>query len=117
MLGALDLVPHLESEIIHTIHKVFSVLLIFREMAGLLIFRKMAGFISRNQTHLKPYKVKMADCLLWIVTLISQKTYNAHFSDCPLAKPSVKLCTYTAEPIRVVGQMHVEVKPYRSALA
>ena len=43
------------------------------------------------------------------VSLISQKTYFTLFPNVPLMKPSLKLTKYTAEPIRVVGQINVQV--------
>jgi hypothetical protein len=44
------------------------------------------------------------------VSLISQKTYSTLFPNVQLMKPSLKLSTYTAEPIRVMGKINVQVK-------
>ena len=43
------------------------------------------------------------------VTLISEETYNKHYQDKPLQKSSLKLKTYTGEPLQVVGQVTVTV--------
>ena len=44
------------------------------------------------------------------VSLISQKTRADLFPNVPLTTPSLRLSTYTAEPIKIVGQMSVAVK-------
>ena len=43
------------------------------------------------------------------VTLISEETYNEHYQDKPLQKSSLKLKTYTGEPLQVLGQAAVTV--------
>ena len=43
------------------------------------------------------------------VTLISEETYNEHYQDKPLQKLSLKLKTYTGEPLQVLGQVAVTV--------
>ena len=43
------------------------------------------------------------------VTLISEQTYYEHYQDRPLQKSSLKLKTYTKEPLQVLGQMTVNV--------
>ena len=43
------------------------------------------------------------------VTLISEDTYKKHFPSLPLESPTIKLKTYMAEPIAVLGQACVSV--------
>lgn len=43
------------------------------------------------------------------VTLISEETYNEHYQNSPLQKSSLRLKTYTGEPLQVLGQMTVTV--------
>ena len=43
------------------------------------------------------------------VTLISEQTYYEHYQDRPLKKSSLKLKTYTEEPLHVLGQITVNV--------
>ena len=47
------------------------------------------------------------------VTLISQKTQRKLFPNAILQKPTLTLRTYTAEAIRVIGQMTVTVKHHK----
>ena len=44
------------------------------------------------------------------VSLMSRKTQQQLFSEQTLEKPTVRLTTYTAEPIFVVGKMEMQVK-------
>ena len=44
------------------------------------------------------------------VSIISERTQKSLFPSTDLAKPNVRLRTYTSKPIPVVGQMSVEVK-------
>ena len=43
------------------------------------------------------------------VTLISEETYREHYHNKPLQKSSLKLKTYTEEPLHVLGQVTVNV--------
>ena len=44
------------------------------------------------------------------VSLVSEATYKTLFPGLPLSKPALKLRTYTAEPITVLGRLQVRVK-------
>ena len=44
------------------------------------------------------------------VSLVSEATYKTLFPGLPLSKPALKLRTYTAEPITVLGRLRVRVK-------
>ena len=46
---------------------------------------------------------------LQLYTLISEQTYYEHYQDRPLQKSSLKLKTYTEDPLQVLGQMTVNV--------
>ena len=44
------------------------------------------------------------------ITIISEESYNTHFSDMPLTKADIRIKTYTNESIEVVGKLKVEVE-------
>ena len=44
------------------------------------------------------------------VSIISQETFNKHFTGTPLKPSSTRLHTYTGHPVQVTGQFHVHLK-------